>query len=151
AESSTTEEATPKILQLVCETFGWDVSELWRMDSRGGVLRWAGIWSATDATRDGFKAASRQMTFAHGVGLPGRVWASGQHTWISDLAQDSNFPRALAAKQDGFRSAFAFPIVIGSGVSGVIECFSREAREPDQEALSTFTVLGSQLGQFFER
>jgi signal transduction histidine kinase/CheY-like chemotaxis protein len=151
AESSTVEQATPKILQVVCENFGWDLSQLWSVDSREGLLRCVEIWSAPDIPLDEFKAASRDMTFAPNVGLPGCVWASGQPLWIADVGQDRNFPRALAAKQAGLHAAFAFPILIGSSVSGVIEIFSREVREPDEDLLRTFAVVGSQLGQFFQR
>ena len=151
AESSSAEQATPKILQVMCDNFGWDVSGLWSVDSREGVLRCAEIWSAPNIPLDEFKAASRQLTFAHNVGLPGRVWASGQPAWIADVAQDGNFPRALAAKQAGLHAAFAFPILIGCRVSSVIEIFSREVREPDEDLLRTLAVLGSQLGQFFQR
>jgi PAS domain S-box-containing protein len=151
AESSTAEQATPKILQAVCDNFGWDVGGLWSVDSREGVLRCVEIWSAPNVSIDEFKATSRQMTFARNVGLPGRVWASGQPAWIADLVQDGNFPSALVAKQAGLHAAFAFPILISSGVNGVIEILSREVREPDEDLLRTFAVLGSQLGQFFQR
>ena len=34
---------------------------------------------------------------------------------------------------------------------GVIECFSREIRQPDQELLNMLATIGSQIGQFIER
>jgi GAF domain-containing protein len=34
---------------------------------------------------------------------------------------------------------------------GVIEFFSREIRQPDQELLATLATIGSQIGQFIER
>jgi hypothetical protein len=36
-------------------------------------------------------------------------------------------------------------------VLGVIEFFSREIRQPDQELLNTLATIGSQIGQFIER
>jgi PAS domain S-box-containing protein len=151
AESSTAEQATPKILQAICENFGWDLSALWSIDPREAVLRCVEIWGAPNIPLDDFKAVSRRMTFARDAGLPGRVWDSGRPAWIADVIQDGNFSRALDAKQAGLHAAFAFPILIGSGVSGVIEVFSREVHAPDEDLLRTFAVLGSQLGQFFQR
>ena len=57
-----------------------------------------------------FAALSSQITFPAGVGLPGRVFASGEPFWISDVVKDTNFPRARAAEQLGLHGAFAFPV-----------------------------------------
>jgi len=64
---------------------------------------------------------------------------------------DENFPRAPSAAQHELHGAVAFPIVLGREVLGVLEFFSREIREPDQDLLATMTSIGSQLGQFLER
>ena len=150
-ESSTLKEASARILQTVCENLNWEVGEFYTVDRRAGVMRFDDMWSAPNAQIDAFITLSRQTTFARGIGLPGRVWASGKPIWISDVDVDENFPRAAAAKQVGLHSAFSFPILTGNEVSGVIEFFSREIRQPDEELLRMFAVLGSQLGQFFER
>src|SRR5205807_940824 len=86
-----------------------------------------------------------------GIGLPGRIWASGRPDWISDLTVDTNFPRRPFAMDAGLRSAFGFPILLGSEVSGVMEFFSREAHTPDQELLDLTNSIGNQIGQFVER
>jgi PAS domain S-box-containing protein len=44
AEAATLEEATPKILQAVCECLVWDLGELWRIDRAAGVLRRVESW-----------------------------------------------------------------------------------------------------------
>ena len=151
AESSTLKEASARILQTVCENLKWDVGEFWNVDQRAGVLRFDDMWIAPNIRADDFVAFSRQMTFARGVGLPGRVWESGKPVWIPDVAVDGNFPREAAANQVGLHGAFSIPIVAGNEVVGVIEFFSSEIRQPDEELLRMFAVLGSQLGQFFER
>ena len=74
---------------------------------------------------------SRRTTFARGVGLPGRVWASGQPAWIPDVVTDPNFPRARVAARAGLHGAFGFPIVVGSDILGVMEVFSGEIQQPD--------------------
>jgi signal transduction histidine kinase/CheY-like chemotaxis protein len=109
------------------------------------------MWIAPNIHADDFIALSRQITFARGVGLPGRVWQSGEAVWVPDVAVDANFPRVAAAKKVGLHSAFSVPILAGNEVVGVIEFFSREIRQPDEDLLHMFAVLGSQLGQFFER
>jgi len=60
-------------------------------------------------------------------------------------------PRAAVAAREGLHGAFGFPIKLGGIVLGVLEFFSREIREPDQELLELLATIGSQIGQFVER
>jgi PAS domain S-box-containing protein len=98
-----------------------------------------------------FVEASRTLELERGVGISGRVWAGARAEWIPDLARDANFPRAPSAEAVGLRSAFAFPIVLGKTVFGVVEFFSPELREPDEDLMAMTEALGSQIGQFIER
>lgn len=149
-ESYTLKEASARILQTVCENLHWDVGAFYTLDRRVGVMRCDDMWSAPNAQIDAFITLSRQTTFVRGIGLPGRVWESEKPIWIPDVVVDENFPRVAAAKQVGLHSAFSFPILIGNEVSGIVEFFSREIHQPNEELLRMFAVLGSQLGQFFE-
>jgi PAS domain S-box-containing protein len=94
---------------------------------------------------------SREVTFAAGAGLPGRVWASGSPVLIRDVTQDTNFPRAPMATADGLRGAVCFPVTAGAGVLGAIECFSHAIGELDKDLVRALTALGAQIGQFVER
>jgi signal transduction histidine kinase/FixJ family two-component response regulator len=151
AESSTLKQASAGILKTVCENLNWDVGEFWSVDRRAEVMRSDDVWSASKIQVDEFLTLSEQATFTRDVGLPGRVWATGKPVWIRDVVVDTNFPRMAAAKKVGLHAAFAFPILTGNEIVGVIEFFSREIREPDNEQLRMFATLGSQLGQFFQR
>src|SRR5438309_8957556 len=151
AQAATLQEATPKILQAVCECLVWDVGVLWRVDREAGVLRCVEIWHDESVEVPQFEAICRQHTFMPGVGLPGRVWSSHEPAYIPDVVHDTNFPRASIAAREGLHAAFGFPILLGADVLGVIECFSHEIRQPDQELLDMMATLGSQIGQFIER
>jgi GAF domain-containing protein len=100
---------------------------------------------------DALAGESRGITFAPGVGLPGRIWSSGQPAWIVDVVRDPNFPRTKSAAVDGLHGAFGFPIVGPGGFLGVMEFFSPEIREPDESLLRMFDAVGRQIGQFIER
>jgi signal transduction histidine kinase/CheY-like chemotaxis protein len=91
------------------------------------------------------------MHFASGVGLPGRVLASGRPTWIIDVTKDPNFPRATAATDIGIRASFGFPVLIGHEVVAVLEFFAREALEPNERLLDVMAHIGTQLGRVVER
>jgi PAS domain S-box-containing protein len=85
------------------------------------------------------------------VGLPGRVWASGEPAWIPDVIHDANFPRAGIAAQEGLHAAFGFPIRLGADTHGVVEFFSSQIHQPDEDLLRTMSTIGIQIGQFIER
>ncbi len=151
AEAATLEEATPRILQAVCEYLEWDLGELWRIDRTAGVLRCVEVWHKESIEAPQFKATSHDRTFLPGIGLPGRVWSSREPVYIPDVVHDANFARAPIAAREGLHAAFAFPILLGSEVLGVIAFFSQEIRQPDQDRLDMMATIGSQIGQFIER
>src|SRR5439155_13798452 len=76
AEAATLSEATPKILQAVCECLGWDLGALWSLDRQAGVLPCVEMWYKASVEAPHFAATSRASTFLPGIGLAGRVWAS---------------------------------------------------------------------------
>ena len=150
-ESGTVEEAMPRILQEVCESLDWVVGSRWAVDPDANVLRCAEMWTHPAWGIQELVEMNRRVTFAPGVGLPGRVWSGVRASWISDVVKDPNFPRAVPAAKDGLHGAFGFPIVGSSGFLGVMEFFSPEIRDPDEDVLSMFEAVGGQVGQFIER
>src|SRR3990172_5592114 len=148
AESPTLDEATPKILRAICESVGWQVGAIWNIDPSANVLRCVETWQAPSANASEFEALTRKFYFEPGIGLPGRVWAGGEPVWISNIVEDSNFPRTPAALKNNLHSAFAFPIRLQKDVIGVMEFFSKHVHEPDRQLLVMLDSLGSQIGQF---
>ncbi|HYV29882.1 MAG TPA: ATP-binding protein, partial [Candidatus Binatia bacterium] len=151
AESETFGAAAPLILREISECLGWNFGAIWKVDATANVLRCVELWSEPVVKVPEFAAICRRSTFPAGVGLPGRVWATGEPTWIADVVIDPNFPRAPLAAKEGLHGAFGFPIRAGAQVMGVIEFFSQRIEKPDEELLRMFAVVGSQIGQFIER
>jgi PAS domain S-box-containing protein len=149
AEAPSLTEATPQILRAVCECLQWDIGTIWNVD--GAVLRCVDIWPTGDPRFSQFEEATRTAVFERETGLPGRIWADGEPQWVADVVRDVNFPRAPLAKEAGLHGAFGFPIRLGETVLGVIEFFSREIREPNEDVLEMFSTIGGQIGQFVER
>src|SRR5213594_1672619 len=151
AEATTIEEVTPKILQSVCEFLLWDLGALWSLDRQASVLRCVEVWHKASVKVPQFEAVRCEIIFMSGIGLLGRVWSKHEPAYISDVVHDTNFPHASIAAREGLHAAFAFPILLGGDVLGVMEFFSREIRQPEQELLDMMATLGSQIGQFIER
>jgi PAS domain-containing protein len=152
AESGTLGEATPRLLQAIGESTGWEVGAIWSLNRQAGVLVCVDVWRRPGVCVEEFEALTRQTAFPPHVGLPGRVWATKQLVWVDDVTAD-NFPRGPAAAACGLRAALAFPILYPSGaVGGVMEFFGAAIARPDDDDLrALFTSLGSQIGQFIER
>ena len=144
-------DGTHEILQTVCESIGWQVGVLWAVDHQTETLRCIDFWHRPSLKVDGFESVTRSSTFAPGLGLPGRIWENGQPVWIPNLSKDANFTRASFAEQAGLRGGFGFPVLLGEEVVGVIEFFSQEIRQPDQDLLEMINSVGNQIGQFHER
>jgi hypothetical protein len=105
AESTTLSEATPKLLQAMCESLGWDLGEFWSVDASANVLRHAESWHRPWVDVSEFEAATSHLTFAPGVGLPGQVWENTSATWIANLVEEGNFLRSSIAVKVGLHSA----------------------------------------------
>ncbi len=148
AEARALHDVAPKILQAVCESAGWQVGVIWHVDRSAGLLRCVDLWHAPEVAAEEFANATRQTTCERGIGLPGRVWSRGAPRWIPDVMQEVNFPRAPFAAQVGLHGAFAFPILYGNEMMGVLEFYGRDIREPEEDLIAMIGGLGCQIGQF---
>ena len=140
-------------LQRICAHAGWPVGHAYLpADQTSNLLEPAKVWSLEDPERfDTFLKISEATPFGPGVGLPGRVFASGKPAWIIDVTKDANFPRAKLAKDIGVKAGFAFPLLSGERVLGVMEFFSTKAAEPDRDMMEVMEKVGIQLGRAVER
>jgi len=149
-EAETVEDALRTTLDEVCAYTGWPVGHAW-LPSPTGELVSTGIWHLDDPERFRvFRDVSGAVRFAPGTGLPGEVAAAGQPVWVEDLEGDPHFVRGRAADVR-VRAAFAFPVLIGREVAGVLEFFHDTPAAPDPALLEAMTHIGVQLGRVVER
>lgn len=145
------DEASSAILQTIASIGDWVFSALWVYDDAIGRLRCHDFWQTGSREFEKFGQLSIAVQFGIGEGLPGRVWQSGEPAWVHDIATDSSFPRADAARAAGLHGGFAFPLFAGRATNGVVELFSQQVVDPDPDLLQLVTALGSQIGLFIER
>ncbi|MBA3483977.1 MAG: PAS domain S-box protein, partial [Pirellulales bacterium] len=151
AESETAVGALPRVLEVLCQYLGWDLGNVWWVDAEVQLLRFKETWHRDGLSFQAFDQATATRDFAIGVGLPGRVWATAEPYWLNNVVDDESFPRASAASRDGLHLASAFPIILSQDVIGVLEFFSREVRDVDEDLVETMAAIGRQVGQFVER
>jgi PAS domain S-box-containing protein len=146
------EEALRAAIGLVCSFTGWPLGHVFLLDPARVALVSTGIWHNDDPARFApFIDATRQTLIPRGVGLPGRVLASGAPAWIADVRRDANFPRGASALACGIGAGFAIPIASKLGVEGVLEFFAVEPLEPDEWLLDLLSHIGRELAHAFER
>jgi len=140
-------------IRQVCEFAGWPLGHLYlTAENPSEGLVPTPFWYVEEPGQfDTFQEITRETPLDAGVGLPGRVLVSGEPAWIIDVTKDANFPRAQLAQDIGIKAGFAFPILIGRRVVGVMEFFSPKAVEPDQQVLDIMAQIGTQLGRVLER
>jgi two-component system, cell cycle sensor histidine kinase and response regulator CckA len=155
AEADSFAGAAPQVLRAIGENLEWDWGSLWSFDWErdrdAAPLRCDLLWHAPDIESTEFDTVSREWVFAAGEGHVGQVWRTGKPIWIVDATTEPGFLRASAAAKAGLHGGVIFPILLDTEPLGVVEFFSRAARERDEEQLATLSAIGSQIGQFIKR
>ncbi|MDH5587832.1 MAG: ammonium transporter, partial [Nitrospirota bacterium] len=152
-EAQSVHEAFQTSLDLICAFTKWPVAHVYfREDEQRALLTPSALWHLDNPEEfHTFRTLTEKTTFSTGVGLPGRVLAHGRAAWIPDITQDLNFPRAKMAGELGIRGGFAFPLLVGRTVMGVLEFFSRSVETPNPRMLEVMEIIGTQLGRVLER
>jgi two-component system cell cycle sensor histidine kinase/response regulator CckA len=139
------------LLEAMAASGDWAFAGLWLHDEAAESLHCATTWHKPEEELASFATSSRSFQFQKGEGLPGRVWATKKATWVADVTEDANFPRAPIALKANLRGGFAFPLCVDNRVNGVIEMFSRTPVQPDDDLLQLVEAIGIQIGLFIER
>ena len=152
-EATSFEGAMRECLELIRDHVGWPVGHVYAIsEGQSAELLPTDIWCLEDPERfKAFAEATKRNRIRSGVGILGRVMASGEPLWISDVGEDPNFPRARQAAEAGIGSGFAFPVLERDEVVAVVEFFATEVEEPDEQLLEVLLQVGTQLGRVVER
>jgi len=145
-------EALRAALRAICETEAWECGLFWKLEPAGSLMRRAAHWAMPAVPEaDEFAEASRDLTFAPGVGLVGSVWRSGETLWLADSTGDPRALRKGLSQRTGLRAKLLAPVRAPQGVVGVLEFACRRIREPDKRLMQALGVMAGQIGQFLQR
>ncbi len=153
AETATFEAALQRCLDAVCEMSGWPVGHVYLAPpDEEGELQPTQIWHLAHPERyEDLRRVTEQTSFALGIGLPGRIWKSGEPAWIVNVQTDDNFPRAKLCDNIGVKGAFGFPVKTKGRLVAVLEFFANEEMAPAENLLMVVRAVGEQLGRVLER
>ncbi|MEE3098379.1 MAG: GAF domain-containing protein [Pseudomonadota bacterium] len=93
--------------------------EIWAPDLARERLR---LVSALHGPLVGFAAATRDLSFGHDEGLPGKAWAEGRPVILHDLT-NSYFLRGEAAAAAGLTCGVAIPVFAGAFLQAGVVMF----------------------------
>lgn len=151
AGSGSVSEVGPRVIETVAAVGNWVAGSIWLRDANEERLECSMTWHTGLPELETFADATRTTPLSATHGLPGRVLASRKPVWVEDLGTDLSSPRASAAATARLKGGFAFPLVAEGEVNGVLELFSHESVEPDDDLLSLMEALGSQIGLYVHR
>jgi two-component system CheB/CheR fusion protein len=151
AASWTLAEVATELLEAMAASGDWAFAAIWTYDEAASGLRCRNVWHEASEGVKKFSDLSLVVTLPEGQGLPGRVWNSKKPTWVYDVTRDPNFPRAPYAAAADLHGGFAFPLFFQGEIDGIMELFSHNVVEPDDDLLQMVEALGSQIGLFIAR
>jgi PAS domain S-box-containing protein len=138
------ESVLPRILHAIGTRMHWSTAAFWAIEGDRLVCRH--FWKAEGFECPDFEQATLDAKFRQGVGLAGRVWATGDPMWVPDVLDEPTMTRALPALRAGLHCAIVFPVLESGEVGGVIELLAPEVRKHDGELLMRFFDIGRRLG-----
>ncbi len=144
-------EAAPGILELLLEGLEMDLGTLWLEDPELERLCHAATRLRTPSPAlEGFFPVNRQLRFAQGGDLPGRVWREHRALWVPDLAAEPRLRRSQLITDSRLVSAVLFPIQ-NPGVFGVLEFYTTRSIKHDARLDNMMQAIASEIGQFIQR
>lgn len=149
-ESSAPEGAIQLALDRICEHTGWTVGHAWLRGGSGGLVS-TGLWHVADPARFGALRATGPAGGGRISGLAEQVAATGSAAWAVDAMGELTFLCGSEGRDLGIRAGFAFPLLVGSRVVGVLEFLSEGIEEPERDLVEVMTHVGTQLGRVVER
>lgn len=152
-EAKDTNAAMEIVLQKVCEITGFSIGQIWVPLHDETALECSQSWYIDNHGLEEFRTTSKQIIFAPGEGIPGRVWLSGKPEWVEDIASETttDFPRAPIARSLGLRAGIVSPVLAGEKIIAVIEFFMRDQRDEDERLIGLVLSVSAQLGNIIQR
>jgi diguanylate cyclase (GGDEF)-like protein/PAS domain S-box-containing protein len=146
-------QVTVALIRELCQALNWECGRFLAVDEEAGLLRTVAVWSADDPKTRTYVEVARQVVYARGEGLSGRVWESRQPVWVPDIRKEPRRARHLVSIDAdwGAHAVLVFPVTSGEKFLGTLVFNTRQVREPDELLLGALQAIGGQFGQFLQR
>ena len=142
------DHAVRAVLDTVREEFGWAYGSYWRIDPDDDTLKFA--IESGDAGPE-FRKVTLEASFAKGVGLSGRAWATQDLFFTRDIGEMTDCVRAPVAQKVGVKSGVCFPIMHEGRVAATMDFFATETLDPSPQRLDALRNVGRLVSQTVDR
>ena len=100
---------------------------------------------------EAFRQETERTRISPNRGIAGRVLAHAKPYWTEAEPSHGISKRRKVRVEAGLKSGFAVPVMVGRQVGAVLEFFSNEVYERDEELLEITTQVGVLIGRVIER
>ncbi|MCI0438639.1 MAG: PAS domain S-box protein, partial [Chloroflexi bacterium] len=149
-EASTTQEGVQKFLQTMGEALGWKFAAFWSVAEAENVLLCDAVWRS-DSAEAWLLDSTKQIAFPLGVGVPGRVWETGQPLWMEDVLYERDSSNGESEDVAPSERGVWIPVHGARRIVGVIGLLGNGNVGMDDSLVHAKYALANQLGQFIER
>jgi PAS domain S-box-containing protein len=147
------EQVAPGFLRVIAELLRWEAGALWEVVEGAPALRFVHGWSAPGLNAAPLWKLSRELSFSRGIGLPGRVWKTGEVELAPEFGDSSDFPRHAGAAAIGLQAALAIPVATGprDEVLAVAEFHTHYFNAQSEQLMELLSGFAEQLATFIAR
>ncbi len=153
-EAHSLAQVAPDFLEIVAGLLRWEAAAMWEVLEGEAALRFVCGWSEPGFDAEPLWEISRELRFERGVGMPGRVWNSGEAARVPGLTGGPGaYPRFDVAARLRLRAVQAIPIATGPGepVLAVAEFHARRVDERVDQLAELQESFATQLAAFVVR
>jgi PAS domain S-box-containing protein len=130
----------------------WSIGHAYLYDQKKKYLSSSKIWHLKNTKKfANFKEITESTCFKINEVLPGRVLKIKKPIWIKDVQKDNNFPRAKKCLKKNIHGGFAMPILVKNKVFAVLEFYSPNIFNPDQEMVSAMSHIVTKISVAIEK
>jgi PAS domain S-box-containing protein len=148
-EADSSHQVLAAAVQTICHFTRCAMGQVWL--PAGEVLVCSPSWYYSGYGFEKLHAASEEVNYEIGDGLPGMAWAKGQPLLLTDIRDTARFDRAVPAQRAGVREAMAVPVTGTGGVVAVLELFVTHERAGEPGRLERIARVAEELGPLVER
>ncbi len=152
-DAETISEAMRVALEKISKYTGFPIGHVFVSVGEGSKeLVSSPIWyfDTLPSNYEPLRKASDQVRFSMGEGVLGQVLASGQRFWVNDL-HAVDVPRLQTALELGLSGALFLPVLVKKEIVAVLEFFTPQMFDADEDFLDALSNIGTQLGRIVER